>query len=65
MARYLGEFAQGRADQHCRRMLRQHSGAYCGDCEGAGGLPPRKIGDAFHAEDPSRSELRAQPRLAG
>ena len=36
MARYLGEFAQRRADQYCRRLLRQHAGAHCGDCEGAG-----------------------------
>ena len=35
MARYLGDFARGRADQYCRRLLRQHAGAHRGDRQSA------------------------------
>ncbi len=44
MARYLGDFARRRADQYCRRMLRQHAGAYRGDCQGAGRPASAKAG---------------------
>ena len=31
-----GRVCAGRADQYCRRLLRQHAGAHCGDRESAG-----------------------------
>ena len=35
---------EGGADQYCGRMLRQYAGAYCGDCEGAGGTATAEAG---------------------
>ena len=32
-----GRICARRADQYCRRLLRQHAGAHCGDCQSAGG----------------------------
>ena len=61
MARYLGEFARGRADQYCGRMLRQYAGAYCGDCQGAGRAASAEADRSD--EDPAYAE-RGQPMSA-
>jgi hypothetical protein len=49
---------RGRADQYCRRLLRQYAGAYCGDCQGAGGrewLRAKSAGLGRPAENPQKA----------
>ena len=55
MARYLGEFARGRADQYCRRLLRQHARAHRRDRQSA-----RRQASAGAEDD--AAEIRAPER---
>ena len=52
-----GRVCARRADQYCRRMLRQYAGAHCGDCEGAGGHGAARAGPRQRAESSARRRV--------
>ena len=59
MARYLGEFADGRPHQHRRRLLRQHARAHRRHRQRAGGHARRAARRAAAAERRAAAELPA------
>ena len=55
-----GRLRQGRADQHCRRLLRQHARAHRGDRQGARRQASEKVGTTLI--DGPRTHARARLR---